>query len=132
MKEVKKYRVENSNVVLPGNKIRDYVLFSGSCAAAPKRGEPRNPEETLKNAVSQKIDDMNKEKESECFGITLLSVADVQKILGIGKTKAYYLFDQKDFPSFRIGGRYYVKKERFEKWIDDIMLLPNRCYEIAC
>ena len=132
MKEVKEYRVENSNIVLPANKIKDYVLFSGNCIAAQRCGESSKQEKGPKKAIGSPINNMDKCGENKKYEIVLLSVADVQKILGIGKTKAYSLFGQKDFPSFRIDNRYYVKKEKFEKWIDEITLLPNRCYEIVC
>lgn len=37
--------------------------------------------------------------------------------LGIGKTKAYELVNRPDFPSFRIGTKILVNRERLEEWI---------------
>ena len=60
----------------------------------------------------------------------LLTVKDVKNHLRIGNDKAYSLFKQKSFPAIRINGRYLVKKEKFEAWLDDIAKLPNKTYKI--
>ena len=60
----------------------------------------------------------------------LLTVKDVKNCLGIGNDKAYSLFKQKSFPGIRINGRYLVKRDKFEAWLDDISKLPDRCYKI--
>lgn len=60
----------------------------------------------------------------------LLTVKDVQKELQIGNAKAYALFNQKSFPSIKIGNTHYIKRDRFEEWLDDISKLPNSTYII--
>lgn len=47
-----------------------------------------------------------------------LTVKDVQEYLGIGKDKAYKLFEDKRFPSYRIEGRRYVRKDKFLAYLD--------------
>ncbi len=49
-------------------------------------------------------------------------VADIQKILGIGRSKSYEFLDevykqQKPFNVIKIGKLYKVPKEPFDKWI---------------
>lgn len=51
--------------------------------------------------------------------IELLKVDDIRKILSCGKNKAYAIINQKDFPKVKIGGRYYVPKSEFIKWINN-------------
>ena len=48
----------------------------------------------------------------------ILTVSDVQKHMHIGNNKAYDLFkNDKSFPSFKIGGRYYVLQSQYLEWI---------------
>lgn len=49
---------------------------------------------------------------------TLLTVKDVQMFLGIGKEKAYKMFKDKRFPSFQLGNRHYVRKDKFFAYLD--------------
>lgn len=59
---------------------------------------------------------------------TVMTVADVQKELRIGKDKAYSLFKMKSFPSFRFDGRYLVTSEDFAEWLSKIKKLPDKNY----
>lgn len=56
------------------------------------------------------------------------TVAEVQKILHIGKDKAYRLFKQKSFPSFQFDGRYLVRVSDFDNWLGKIQKMPDRNY----
>lgn len=51
-------------------------------------------------------------------GMTL-SIADLQKELGISYATAWNLCKQKDFPSFRIGRRVLIDRNGLEKWIQE-------------
>lgn len=46
-----------------------------------------------------------------------LTAADIAKIIHCGKNKAYWLMHQPDFPSVKIGGRYLVSKDEFDKFM---------------
>lgn len=48
----------------------------------------------------------------------VLSPKDVIGYLGASPSFVYELFRQKDFPSFRIGGKHFVKAEDFSQWLD--------------
>lgn len=48
----------------------------------------------------------------------LMSVKELQNYLGIGKDKAYELAKSKSFPSFIIGGRYYIIKPDLVSWLE--------------
>lgn len=61
----------------------------------------------------------------------VMTVADVQKVLHIGKDKAYRLFKQKSFPSFRLDGRYLVTEKDFERWMERIHKLPDKNYKLS-
>lgn len=57
------------------------------------------------------------EKEFEELPI-MLTVADVQKVLGIGKNAAYELIYQKNFPVLKLGERKIrIPKNAFVDWI---------------
>lgn len=46
-----------------------------------------------------------------------LTVKDIQRILGLGKTSAYKLVEQKDFPKVKIGGSYRIPLEEFNTYM---------------
>lgn len=57
------------------------------------------------------------EKEFEELPI-MLTVADIQKVLGIGRNSAYELIYQKNFPILKLGERKIrIPKDRFLEWI---------------
>ncbi len=60
----------------------------------------------------------------------VMTVADVQKALGLGRDKTYSLFRQKSFPSVQIDGRYFITKKAFENWLDRLQKLPDKKYII--
>lgn len=47
----------------------------------------------------------------------LLKPKDIQKHLGIGKTKVYELFQSDGFASFQIGNQYYIEETEYIKWL---------------
>lgn len=49
----------------------------------------------------------------------MLSVKEVSKILGIGINQTYELVKKEGFPSFRVGQKFLVPKEKFEEWINE-------------
>ena len=61
----------------------------------------------------------------------IMTVADVQKALHIGKDKAYRLFKQKSFPSFQLDGKYMVRVSDFEVWLGKIQKLPDKNYRLG-
>ena len=48
----------------------------------------------------------------------MYNVADLQEILGIGRSLAYKLVAMDDFPKVIINNRYYIPAEKLQKWID--------------
>jgi excisionase family DNA binding protein len=48
----------------------------------------------------------------------ILTVKDIQEILGIGKRVAYELMERKDFPMVRIGRLKRVNRDAFFEWIE--------------
>ena len=49
----------------------------------------------------------------------MLSVPQVAEVLSIGRTSAYELAKEKDFPSLNIGSRIVVPKDKFIAWIEE-------------
>ncbi|MGG7153053.1 helix-turn-helix domain-containing protein [Clostridium neonatale] len=50
----------------------------------------------------------------------LISPMEAKKILGdIGRNVIYDLCREKDFPSFKIGSKYYINKEKLQEWADN-------------
>lgn len=45
-----------------------------------------------------------------------MNVNDVMKALNIGRETAYKLLRSKDFPSFKLAGKYLVNKESLLEW----------------
>jgi excisionase family DNA binding protein len=45
------------------------------------------------------------------------TVQDIKKMFDIGTTKAYNIISSEGFPSIKIGRKYIVPKEEFDKWV---------------
>lgn len=45
------------------------------------------------------------------------TIAEIQKLLKIGKNQAYNLCKRDDFPAVRVGLVWRVPKREFEKWV---------------
>jgi excisionase family DNA binding protein len=52
-----------------------------------------------------------------------LSVADVQRVLGIGSTKAYELVQSGELPAIRIGRTLRIHRREIAEWAE-----RNRCH----
>ena len=50
--------------------------------------------------------------------IIIYTVNDIQRILSLGKTRAYELMRSDGFPSFKLNNRIYITKPNFEKWLE--------------
>ena len=48
-----------------------------------------------------------------------LNAETISKALGIVISSAYELTQEKDFPTFKVGSRTLVEKEKFRKWVDE-------------
>lgn len=58
-------------------------------------------------------------------------VADIQKILGLGRSKTYEFLDEvyrnkKPFNVIKIGKLYKVPKDGFDSWINEGMYMPEQ------
>ena len=49
--------------------------------------------------------------------IVIYDTKDIQRILKLGKNNVYELFKLPNFPVIRVGRKYLVPKDEFEKWI---------------
>lgn len=49
----------------------------------------------------------------------LLSPIQAKELLGVGRNEIYNLCKNKDFPSFKIGAKYYINKEKLQEWADN-------------
>lgn len=47
----------------------------------------------------------------------ILTVKNIQQTLGCGINRAYDIIKQDDFPKIKIGCRYYIPQDDFEKWL---------------
>lgn len=48
----------------------------------------------------------------------LLTPMQATKVLGVGKNEIYKLCNTKGFPSFKIGSRHYINKDKLKEWAD--------------
>ena len=48
-----------------------------------------------------------------------LNAETISKVLGIAISSAYELMQEKDFPTFKVGSRKLVEKEKFRRWVDE-------------
>lgn len=48
----------------------------------------------------------------------LLTAKQIREYLGCSNQKVYNLLKRKDFPSFRIGHSYKIRKDEFIEWIN--------------
>lgn len=49
----------------------------------------------------------------------LLSPIQAKELLGVGRNEIYNLCKNKDFPSFKIGSKYYINKEKLQEWANN-------------
>lgn len=50
----------------------------------------------------------------------IMTPEDIAKVLRISRNKAYEVVHSKDFPCFKIGKQYRIKRERFIQWLDKV------------
>lgn len=55
--------------------------------------------------------------ENKDSSINMLTVADIAKIMHIGKNAAYELVKNPTFPSIQLGSRYLTSEKELEIWI---------------
>lgn len=48
----------------------------------------------------------------------IITPKEVGKYLQIANIKLYELMRRKDFPSFKLGGSYFVLEDKFVEWMD--------------
>lgn len=72
----------------------------------------------MNNMQKDTQNQLNKEPQPADLPL-LLTVADIQRILGLSKTSVGYLVHQKDFPLVQLSPRkYIIPRDRFLRWID--------------
>ena len=49
--------------------------------------------------------------------IKLYNVDDIQRIFGIGRSKAYQLLSSSGFPAIKLNKKILVEKSKLEEWI---------------
>lgn len=49
----------------------------------------------------------------------LLSPVQAKELLGVGRNEIYNLCKNKNFPSFKIGSKYYINREKLQEWADN-------------
>ncbi|MDV5112710.1 helix-turn-helix domain-containing protein [Clostridium perfringens] len=48
----------------------------------------------------------------------LLTPMQAKNILGVGRNEIYRLCNTKGFPSFKIGQKNYINREKLQEWAD--------------
>ena len=48
----------------------------------------------------------------------LVTPMQAKKLLGVGRNEIYKLCNAKGFPSFKIGQKHYINKEKLQEWAD--------------
>lgn len=48
----------------------------------------------------------------------LLTPMQAKNLLGVGRNEIYNLCKNKKFPSFKIGNKYYINKDKLQEWAD--------------
>ena len=70
---------------------------------------------------------MNQKQFHSLEGLPLMmNMTDVATALGISRAGAYKLAHSADFPSFQIGKRIVISREKFLEWLD------RQCEEQKC
>ena len=49
----------------------------------------------------------------------LLGAHDLIELYGLSRVKAYQILNDKTLPVIRLGKRLFVKRDSFEKWLDE-------------
>ena len=49
----------------------------------------------------------------------LLTPMQAKDILGGGRQEMYNLCKTKGFPSFKLGAKYYINKQKLQEWVDN-------------
>jgi len=47
----------------------------------------------------------------------MIGVNEIMQMMGIGRNRAYEIIKSNEFPSKKLGRRYLVHKDVFEKWL---------------
>lgn len=47
----------------------------------------------------------------------MLTVKDIQKLLGCGRGKAYQIVGSNTLPKIKIGKQFYIPQSEYDKWV---------------
>lgn len=47
----------------------------------------------------------------------MLTVKDIQKLIGCGRNKAYQIIASNTLPAIKIGKQYYIPQSEYDKWV---------------
>lgn len=50
---------------------------------------------------------------------TLLGARDLIELYGLSRVKAYQILNDKSLPVIRLGKRLFVRRDSFDKWLDE-------------
>lgn len=64
-------------------------------------------------------------QESQITDIMLYSTDDVCKLLHIGKEKCLKLFHSDDFPSIKIGRKFWIKADCLDKYLSQKRIMAE-------
>ena len=64
---------------------------------------------------------MGKTKEASA---ELMTVADIHRDYGFGRTKMYQRLRAGEVPSYTVDGRLYVRRSEFEAWLEERRTAP--------
>ncbi len=87
--------------------------------APMKAKEAQVDEATIKLSL---LDNTSKQVAiTQCDELPLvLTPMDIAKVLNISKNTAYEMVHSKDFPCFKVGKQYRIRRERFFQWMDEV------------
>ena len=60
---------------------------------------------------------MKKENGMDNSNIVMYNIDDIQRIFGIGRTRAYQLVSLSGFPALRLNKKVLIPKEKLDEWI---------------
>lgn len=52
------------------------------------------------------------------YNVEMYTIDDLQRILGIGRSKAYQLASSRGFPAIKLNKKILIPKRQFSQWVN--------------